>query len=146
MVILKNIFSIPDSAISGSQKCQVLYYENFDLDNMVTPVDANKFDNLLRIANYDRKKCEFLHKGFTSGFSLGYNNQNPVQIKSQNLKLRVGHEIEVWNKVMKEIKLLRYAGPFSEIPFKEDYIQSLIGLVPKDGGKDTRLMFHLLYP
>ena len=36
-------------------------------------------------------------------------------------------------------------GPFKNIPF-EYYIQSPIGLVPKDSGKDTRLIFHLSYP
>ena len=46
---------------------------------------------------------------------------------------------------MKEVKAERYAGPFEQIPF-EHYIQSQIGLVPKDGGKDTRLIFHLSYP
>ena len=46
---------------------------------------------------------------------------------------------------MKEVQQKRYAGPFEEIPF-ENYIQSPIGLVPKDGGKKTRLIFHLSYP
>ena len=46
---------------------------------------------------------------------------------------------------MKEVKEERYAGPFEKIPF-EHYIQSPIGLVPKDWGKDTRLIFHLSYP
>ena len=46
---------------------------------------------------------------------------------------------------MKEVDLKRYAGPFESIPF-EQYIHSPIGLVPKDGGKDTRLIFHLSYP
>ena len=45
---------------------------------------------------------------------------------------------------MKEVKLKRYAGPFKTVPF-ENFIQSPIGLVPKDGGKDTRLIFHLSY-
>ena len=45
---------------------------------------------------------------------------------------------------MKEVKEGRYAGPFESIPF-DSYIQSPIGLVPKDGGKDTRLIFHLSY-
>ena len=47
---------------------------------------------------------------------------------------------------MKEVKLKRYAGPFAEIPFKDHYIQSPIGLVEKDGGADTHLIFHLSYP
>ena len=43
-----------------------------------------------------------------------------------NLKLTVGNETILWNKVMKEVKAKRYAGPFTE-----DFIQSPIGLVPK---------------
>ena len=46
---------------------------------------------------------------------------------------------------MKEVREKRYAGPFEKIPFK-NYIQSPLGLVPKDGGKDVRLIFHLSYP
>ena len=46
---------------------------------------------------------------------------------------------------MKEVKLKRYAGPFEKIPFDDDYIQSPIGLVPKDGRRDCRLIFHLSY-
>ena len=46
---------------------------------------------------------------------------------------------------MKEVKEERYAGPFEQIPF-EYYIQSPIGLVPKECGKNTRLIFHLSYP
>ena len=46
---------------------------------------------------------------------------------------------------MKEVKEKRYAGPFKDPPF-EHFIQSPIGLVPKDGGLKTRLIFHLSYP
>ena len=46
---------------------------------------------------------------------------------------------------MIEVKAKRYAGPFVEPPF-EFFIQSPIGLVPKDKGKKTRLIFHLSYP
>ena len=46
---------------------------------------------------------------------------------------------------MKEVKERRYAGPFETIPF-DNYIQSPIGLVPKDNGTKTRLIFHLSFP
>ena len=45
---------------------------------------------------------------------------------------------------MKEVRLKRVAGPYNTIPF-DNFIQSPIGLVPKDGGKQTRLIFHLSY-
>ena len=63
----------------------------------------------------------------------------------QNCKGGQETEIILWNKVMKEVKEKRFAGPFKEIPF-EHFIQSPIGLVPKDGGKYYRLIFHLSYP
>ena len=34
--------------------------------------------------------------------------------------------------------------PFEELPF-QNFIQSPLGLVPKDNGKQTRLIFHLSY-
>ena len=83
-------------------------------------------------------------KGFREGFELGYTDPQKVQIKSPNLKIRIGDEIDLWNKVMKEVKLKRFAGPFDDIPFS-NYIKSPIGLVPKDNGLDTRLIFHLSY-
>ena len=45
---------------------------------------------------------------------------------------------------MKEVQAKRVAGPFEKVPF-EYYIQSPIGLVQKDNGTKTRLIFHLSY-
>ena len=48
---------------------------------------------------------------------------------------------------MKEVRMGHFAGPFNyNSPPYEYFIQSPIGLVPKDGGRDTRLIFHLSYP
>ena len=47
-------------------------------------------------------------------------------------------------QTMEEVQVGRVAGPFKHIPFKETFIQSPIGLVPKAGNK-TRLIFHLSY-
>ena len=46
---------------------------------------------------------------------------------------------------MKEVELGRYAGPYEKPPF-ESFVQSPIGVVPKDKGLKTRLIFHLSYP
>ena len=121
------------------------HFCNWDLDNVVTPVDVKAFENLLSEVGYDKIKSEFLIQGFKNGFSLGYEDDPGVKLTAPNLKLRVGSETQLWNKVMKEVRLKPYAGPFSKIPY-ESYIQSPIGLVPKDGGRDTCLIFHLSYP
>ena len=127
---------------------EILYFENFNLEDIVMPVDADKFDELLASIDYNPEKRAFIHDGFKNGFDLGYRATKKVQITSKNLKLHIGDEIDLWNKVMKEVKLKHYAGPFQSIPqqFEDDFIQSPIGLVPKDNGRETRLIFHLSYP
>ena len=119
---------------------------NSDLENIVTPVKADVLDELLRLTNYDDKKRKFLFEGFASGFSLQYEgNLKGCKRTAPNLKLRVGSKVELWNKVMNEVELGRFAGPFEDPPF-DAFVQSPIGLVPKDKGTKTRLIFHLSYP
>ena len=103
-------------------------------------------DELLNEASYDDAKRERLVASFRNGFSLGYSKLEKVKLTAKHLPLQVGDEVDLWNKVMKEVKLKRYAGPYASIPFQDDFIQSPIGLVPKDNGKDTRLIFHLSHP
>ena len=122
-----------------------MYFENFDLDNIVTPVNIEAFERLLIQTKFDSKECEFLIQSFRYGFDIRYRGpRQNLQCRAPNLKLRVGSQTILWNKIMKEVKNLRYAGPFKDPPFK-DYIQSPVGLVPKDDN-DTRLIFHLSYP
>ena len=123
----------------------ILMYENFDLENIVTPVNADALQELLEQTDYNKEKTQFLVNGFKNGFSINYQGAKIVQKTAPNLKLRVGDKVQLWNKVMKEVKLKRFAGPFDKPPFA-NYIQSPIGLVEKDHGKDTRLIFHLSYP
>ena len=126
-------------------EAEVLWKENFDLENIYTSVDANKFKELLVEIGYPKDKVRFIVNGFKNGFPLHYEGPTDVTRESPNLKLRVGSKTEMWNKIMKEVELKRVAGPFERPPF-DNYFQSLIGLVPKDGGKKTRLIFHLSYP
>ena len=43
-------------------------FENFDLSNVVTPVDTSQLRRLLKEVSYDPTKTEFLIKGFEQGF------------------------------------------------------------------------------
>ena len=124
---------------------EILFYENYNLLEIVTPVDVQALESLLVETKYDSKKAKYLVEGFTKGFSIKFEGPCIGRRTAPNLKLRVGSKLELWNKVMKEVQLGRYAGPFEEPPF-ENFIQSPIGLVPKDQGKKTRLIFHLSYP
>ena len=102
-------------------------------------------ESLLKQSGYCPEKTKFLVDGFQNGFSIGYNGPKNIQQTAPNLPLNVGTEADLWNKVMKEVKLKRFAGPYEKVPF-DNFIQSPIGLVPKDGGMQTRLTFHLSYP
>ena len=112
---------------------------------MVSPIEAETLVKLLRQTKYDEKEIDFLYKGVKQGFNIGYQGNKEVKLTSNNLKFVIGDETILWNKVMKEVACKRFAGPYNKIPF-EYYIQSPLGLVPKDGGKDMRLIFHLSHP
>ena len=118
----------------GTQR-EVLYYENFNLLDVVTPVKYEKLEQLLIDTKYPEEKTKYVVESFKFGFSIGYAGPREVVQEAPNLKFReVGDEVTLWNKVMKEVNLGRYAGPFSKPPY-DKYIQSPIGLVPKDGGR-----------
>ena len=123
---------------------EIIWEENFDIENIITPVNVNKLEHLLNISKYNSEELVFLVDGFRNGFDIGYEGPTDRQDYSENIPFKsVGSSKELWEKIMKEVKLLRYAGPFCKVPF-DNFIQSPIGLVPKAGNK-TRLIFHLLY-
>ena len=120
-----------------------MYYKNFDLNSIVTPVKVSKFISKLKEFNYDKDKIDFLEQGLTQGFDIGYQGPQQRCSTAENIPFTIGNETQMWNKLMKEVKLKCVAGPYEWIPF-QNYIQSPIGLVPK-GEDQTRLIFHLSY-
>ena len=118
-------------------------YEELEWEDIVTPIQVNRLEHLLVESKYDVKKSKLLVDGFKYGFDLGYRGPENRQDEANNLPFRVGTPTDLWNKVMKEVKEHRFAGPF-ERPPTQFYVQSPLGLVPKSGGK-TRLIFHLSY-
>ena len=66
-----------------------MYYENFGLENVVTPVNVDRLEKLLIQSGYDKKKAAFLVKGFRNRFSLGYQGKEDVRRTAPNLKLRL---------------------------------------------------------
>ena len=69
-----------------------LFYTNFDLENVLTPVNIAKLKDLLVASEYPIEKTRFLVDSFTNGFSIGYKGDENVRKTSPNLKLRIGNE------------------------------------------------------
>ena len=126
----------------GTEKA--LQFANLNLTDIVTPVNWKVLEELLHQSNYCGQKTLKLVTGFREGFDLCYEGPQIRCSKSGNLPFSISNKVILWNKLMKEVSLGRVAGPFKVIPF-EHYIQSPIGLVPKDKGSQTRLIFHLSY-
>ena len=111
----------------------------------MTPVKVEKLRNMLEECNYQGSEKNFLCEGFTTGFELGYRGPANRIDTSQNIPFTVGDKNQLWDKIMDEVQVERFAGPFKfeEILFKH-YVQTPVGLVPKAGNK-TRCIFHLSY-
>ena len=109
------------------------------------PIKATELNNLLIESHYPDENRKQLIDGFKFGFDIGYHGPTNRRDTSNNLPFKVGNKTQLWNKVMKEVELKRYAGPykFDELPVT-NFIQSPVGLVPKSGNK-TRLIFHLSF-
>ena len=120
------------------------HYCNYNLLDVVTPVNIKAYEEFLVKSNYDGKETQFLLNSFKNGFDIGYRGPKCRRDTAENIPFSVGDEIDLWNKIMKEVKLGRVAGPYEKMPFKRSFVQSPVGLVPKDGGK-TRMIFHLSY-
>ena len=64
--------------IAGEIEEQLLWYENYDLSEIVTPVNTAMLHKLLNQAGYDRKKTLFLTEGFKNGFSINYTRPTDI--------------------------------------------------------------------
>ena len=117
---------------------------NDDLENIITPVRVERLAQALNEASYCAEETQYLVRGFSKGFDLEYKGPLDRMDHSQNIPLRVGSVEELWEKMLKEVQLRRFAGPYKEKPPFKYFIQSPVGLVPKSGGQ-TRLIFHLSY-
>ena len=118
-------------------------YEDYNLAEIVTPVNLDRLEQLLIETNYNREETALLVRGFRRGFSIQYEGPRNRQDTSQNMPLRVGSEADMFKNLMDEVRLHRLAGPYAQPLFK-NFVQSPISLVPKSNGK-KRMIFHLSY-
>ena len=119
-------------------------YSNLDWQSIMTPINVKVLENYLIKTGYDVNKKNWLIDGFVNRFDIGYRGSYNRWDTSNNLPFQTRTPLDMWNKLRKEVKAGRVAGPYKELPF-DQYIQSPLGLVPKAAGTKTRLIFHLSY-
>ena len=108
-----------------------------------TPVRLCSILPLLEV--YPNKKAAAtLRSGFSFGFKLGYSGER-IHRDCGNLKSILLNPQAAREKINKEVKLGRIAGPFRSKPL-ENLIVSPIGLIPKPEKGKFRLIQHLSYP
>ena len=54
---------------------EVLYFENFNLTDLKTPVKVEVLEQLLIQSKYDLEEIKFLTRGFKQGFEIGYKGE-----------------------------------------------------------------------
>ena len=80
-------------------------YCNYDFNGIVSPVNPDRLNDLLLITHFNNQDREFLVNGFRNGFDIGYRGPVFRQSRSNNFPITVGSHLELWNKIMKEVKL-----------------------------------------
>ena len=95
-------------------------------------------------SGYDRNKTQFLVDGFRKGFRIDCTTSPPSRL-SGNLQSAKHHPETVSQKLIKEIKAHRIAGPFSNPPFP-NFVCSPLGVCPKKKPGTFRLIHHLSFP
>ena len=91
-----------------------------------------------------RAAAHTIRSGFAVGFKLGYSGKR-VHRMSKNLVSATKDMDRVMQKLDKEIKLGRIAGPFDSLPIP-NLIVSPVGLVPKAQKGKFRMIHHLSHP
>ncbi|XP_033730175.1 uncharacterized protein LOC117319492 [Pecten maximus] len=96
------------------------------------------------IEGYDYEKKQYLVQGFKEGFRIHYDG-GEFKPTCQNLKSAKEFPHIIKDKLQKELKAGRIAGPFITPPYN-DYHTSPIGVVPKKEPGKFRMIHHLSHP
>jgi len=114
------------------------------INNTSLPTPINVARLILEAAQYDSDDKNTLIEGFKHGFKLQYTGPRVFRDCSNSPSFTklydVGRE-----KIMKEIRLGRIAGPYSQPPMN-NLICSPLALIPKKAPHDYRLIHNLSFP
>ena len=79
----------PNTVPKDKDMTEILYFENYNISDIVTPIKHEVLQQLLSESNYDSQKSSYLVYGFKQGFQLGYRGPTNRQDKSQNILIHM---------------------------------------------------------
>ena len=87
---------------------EVLYH--IDLEEIISPVNAEVLQNLLVESDYNKDETRFLVEGFKKGFDIGYEGPTNRCDLSRNIpfEVGVGDKQDMWSKIMKDFPSFLY--------------------------------------
>jgi len=109
-----------------------------------TPVNAEVLHSFLSKCNYDESETEYLVNGILNGFSVACVKKT-FQDNCKNLKSALEFPHVVSEKICKELKDNKIAGPFFHKPLNKLHV-SPIGICKKKERNKYRMIFHLSHP
>ena len=112
-------------------------------NKLPTPLRLDRLKTFLK--DYPPHLYQFLINGFTMGFSIPSSLNSINSSSYTNHKSALDNVPLVTSKIKKELCLGRFAGPFKDPPFA-DFVCSPLGLVPKKGNGQFRLIHDLSFP
>ena len=116
---------------------------NETLDRITSPVKVDNLSKLL--SGFTPTDKDILISGFKNGFRLGSNKLSYSNLIPKNHQSVTNEPDIVSTKILKEINMQRYLGPFDAIPF-DNVVISPLGLVPKKELNSYRLIHDLSFP
>ena len=74
---------------------EVLYYKNWNIDNIVTPINVEILEYLLINTKYNEEETKFITRGFSEGFDVGYHGRLDRQDLAPNIPLKSGMKTDL---------------------------------------------------
>ena len=107
-------------------------------------MNAEVLHSFLSKCNYDESETEYLVNGILNGFSVTCEKKT-FQDNCKNLKSALEFPHVVSDKICKELKDNKIAGPFFHKPLSKLHV-SPIGICKKKERNKYRMIFHLSHP
>ena len=80
--ILEDQHELEENLPKTDEQITIDRFTNFDLTSIVTPINADRLEYLLKSTSYDEEETKYLVNGFRNGFDIKYHGPTDRQDSS----------------------------------------------------------------